>query len=174
MDCKEDLAIRSVPTHHLSFFLSIRVTRHQPMKPLHASGLLNVVILAVVIYLVYLIVTNRGPSKEAFAPYPADASATPVAMTDPTCSPTGNWVSTSLLPKQDAAMESDWSAYQPSAVSGDSYLSGSAAIGVDTVNSSYRNPNLQLRQDPYIKKVEVSPFSQSTINCDPSPGLCIA
>ena len=144
------------------------------MKPLHASGLLNVVILAVVIYLVYLIVTNRGPSKEAFAPYPVDASAPPVAMTDPTCSPTGNWVSTSLLPKHDAAMESDWSAYQPSAVSGDSYLSGAQAIGIDTVNSSFRNANQSLRSDPYIPKIQVSPWQQSDIQCDPSPGLCVA
>ena len=145
------------------------------MKPIHASGLLNVVVLAVVIYLVYLIVTNRGTSpREAFAPYPADGSATPVAMTDPTCSPTGNWVSTSLLPKNDnQQMESDWSAYQPSAVSGDSYLSGSAAIGIDTVNSSFKNANVSLRADPVIPKVEVSPWQQSSIVADPSPGLCI-
>ena len=145
------------------------------MKPIHASGLLNFVVLAVVIYLVYLIVTNRGTSpREAFAPYPADGSATPVAMTDPTCSPTGNWVSTSLLPKQNSEMESDWSAYQPSAVSGDSYLSGSASIGIDTVNSSFRNSNQSLRADPYIPKTEISPWSQSSIMADPSPGLCIA
>ena len=39
-------------------------------------------------------------------------------------------------------------------------------LGVDTVGSSLRNPNLQLRSEPPNPRVKVSPWNQSTIGTD--------
>jgi hypothetical protein len=39
-------------------------------------------------------------------------------------------------------------------------------LGVDTVGSSLRNPNLQLRSEPPNPRVKVSPWNQSTIGVD--------
>lgn len=36
-------------------------------------------------------------------------------------------------------------------------------IGINTVSSSLKNPNLQLRSDPYIPREETGPWNQSTI-----------
>ena len=39
-------------------------------------------------------------------------------------------------------------------------------IGLDTIGQSLRNPNLQLRSDPYIPKANVGPWNQSTYEPD--------
>ena len=36
-------------------------------------------------------------------------------------------------------------------------------IGINTVSSSLKNPNLQLRSDPYIPRQDTGPWNQSTI-----------
>ena len=42
-------------------------------------------------------------------------------------------------------------------------------IGLDTVSSSMRNANLQLRADPTIQKKSGCWWGESTINADPNP-----
>jgi hypothetical protein len=39
-------------------------------------------------------------------------------------------------------------------------------IGLDTVGQTLKNPNLQLRSDPYIPKAAVGPWNQSTYEPD--------
>jgi hypothetical protein len=39
-------------------------------------------------------------------------------------------------------------------------------IGLDTIGQSLKNPNLQLRSDPYIPKSDVGPWNQSTYEPD--------
>jgi hypothetical protein len=39
-------------------------------------------------------------------------------------------------------------------------------IGLDTIGQSLKNPNLQLRSDPYIPKAPVGPWNQSTYEPD--------
>jgi hypothetical protein len=39
-------------------------------------------------------------------------------------------------------------------------------IGLDTIGQTMKNPNLQLRSDPYIPKAAVGPWNQSTYEPD--------
>jgi|TARA_B100000900_G_scaffold343358_1_gene307046 hypothetical protein len=48
-------------------------------------------------------------------------------------------------------------------------LESGAHIGLDTVSSSMRNANLQLRADPSIPKKSGCWWGESTINADPNP-----
>lgn len=48
-------------------------------------------------------------------------------------------------------------------------LEAGAHIGLDTVSSSMRNANLQLRADPTIQKKSGCWWGESTINADPNP-----
>lgn len=47
------------------------------------------------------------------------------------------------------------------------FLSATALAGINTVGTGKRNPNLQLRSDPPIPQMIVSPWNQSTIGPDP-------
>lgn len=38
--------------------------------------------------------------------------------------------------------------------------------GIDTIGQSHKNPNLQLRSDPVIQRVNVGPWNQPTIDAD--------
>lgn len=46
------------------------------------------------------------------------------------------------------------------------FLSAGFHVGINTIGSSLRNPNLQLRSEPPNPQVAVGPWSQSTINPD--------
>ena len=46
------------------------------------------------------------------------------------------------------------------------FLSATSLIGIDTVGSSMKNPNLQLRSDPPIPQITVSPWQQTSITPD--------
>jgi len=46
------------------------------------------------------------------------------------------------------------------------FLSAGYHVGINTIGSSLRNPNLQLRSDPPCPQVVVSPWLQSTITPD--------
>lgn len=78
----------------------------------------------------------------------------------PTCSPS------ELLPKDK---NSPWAT-----VKGDdkndvfipSLLDAGYMIGLDTIGSTLKNPNLQLRSEPIIPKVTVSPWNQSSYEND--------
>jgi hypothetical protein len=39
-------------------------------------------------------------------------------------------------------------------------------IGLDTIGQTLKNPNYQLRSDPYIPKAAVGPWNQSTYEPD--------
>jgi len=73
-----------------------------------------------------------------------------------------------LLPKDQ---NSQWSALNPSAMNkGDilmpDLLQAGYHIGLDTIGQTLRNPNLQLRSDPIISKMDIGPWHQSTIEPD--------
>ena len=91
------------------------------------------------------------------APSGGDGSPTPA------CFPRDRLSAQDLLPK-DAA-NSRWAQQNP-AVGGDvrdqNFLTAGYHIGIDTVGSSMKNPNLQLRSEPPIEMKPVSPWLQST------------
>lgn len=68
-----------------------------------------------------------------------------------------------LLPR-DA--NSEWTTSAPSGIQTPDLLQAGALIGLDTIGQTLRNPNLQLRSDPVIPKVDVGPFNNSTIEPD--------
>ena len=45
-------------------------------------------------------------------------------------------------------------------------LNAGANYGINTVGSSLRNPNLQLRSEPIIPKVNIGPWNNTTIEAD--------
>ena len=65
----------------------------------------------------------------------------------------------------------EWSALNPNSMNkGDvlmpDLLQAGYHIGLDTIGQTLRNPNLQLRSDPLIQKVDIGPWNQSTIEPD--------
>lgn len=69
-----------------------------------------------------------------------------------------------LLPKDPAASAFDDA--NPSGVgdvSQKNFLTSDIHMGINTVSSSMKNANLQLRSDPYIPKKDLGPFNNSTI-----------
>jgi hypothetical protein len=74
-----------------------------------------------------------------------------------------------LLPVQQP--NSPWNLSNPqvpSPLEGKNFLESTANFGIDTVGSSLRNANYQIRSDPYIQPAESGPWSQSTIAPDTS------
>ena len=79
------------------------------------------------------------------------------------CFPKDRLTADDLLPK-DAA-NSKWAQVNPAGqgdVKDQNYLSAGYMIGINTVGSSLKNPNLQLRSEPVIPKVSVGPFFNYT------------
>jgi hypothetical protein len=70
-----------------------------------------------------------------------------------------------LLPKHT---NNEWSSMNP--VTADlkniNLLSAGANYGINTVGSSLRNPNLQLRSEPIIPKTNTGPWNNTTIEAD--------
>jgi len=48
-------------------------------------------------------------------------------------------------------------------------LNPTAQQGINTVSSSMRNPNMQLRADPVVPNSSVGPWNNTTIGADPHP-----
>ena len=72
-------------------------------------------------------------------------------------------LSNDLLPK-DAA-NSKWAQVNPAGqgdVKDQNFLTAGYMFGINTVGSSLKNPNLQLRSEPVIPKVSVGPFLNSS------------
>jgi hypothetical protein len=78
----------------------------------------------------------------------------------------GNWVSSNLLPNDTANISKDWSVSVPGKISDKNFLQAGYHYGRDTVGSSLRNANMQLRSEPIIPKVDVSPWMNSTMEPD--------
>jgi hypothetical protein len=114
-----------------------------------------------------------GPmTNQPTAPAPGTQSGS-MSTTSPMT--TGNGYSTQavanpsdLLPKDQ---NSQWAALNPSTMNkGDilmpDLLQAGYHIGLDTIGQTLRNPNLQLRSDPVISKMDIGPWNQSTIEPD--------
>jgi hypothetical protein len=75
---------------------------------------------------------------------------------------------TDLLPQDK---NSEWAALNPVAmnqgnVAMPDLLQAGYHIGLDTIGQTLRNANLQLRSDPVIRKADIGPWNQSTIEPD--------
>lgn len=72
-----------------------------------------------------------------------------------------------LLPKSDLAADFE---NQFPVGAGDltskNFLTAGFNTGINTVSSSLRNANLQLRSDPYIPPKDITPFNQTTLTPD--------
>ena len=82
------------------------------------------------------------------------------------CYPRDQLTPGELLPKDG---NSTWAQQNPmgtGSLKGKNFLSAGALIGVNTVSSSLRNANLQLRSEPANPQVPVSVFNNSTIEPD--------
>ena len=85
------------------------------------------------------------------------------------CYPRDRLSADDLLPK-DAA-NSKWAQVAPAgqgSVDGRNYLTSGANIGVNSVGTSLRNANRQLRSEPANPQVKVSPWNGTTIGPDMS------
>jgi hypothetical protein len=103
--------------------------------------------------------------NEVFSPVSnAGALSQPVGSPIPSCFPRDRLSADDLLPK-DAA-DSRWAQMNPAGqgdIANVNFLTAGYQIGIDTVGSSKKNGNLQLRSDPPAPQVVVSPWMQSTI-----------
>jgi hypothetical protein len=83
------------------------------------------------------------------------------------CFPRDKLSASDLLPK-DAA-NTKWAQANPAgqgSITDQNFLNAGYHVGINTVGSSLRNPNYQLRSDPIIERRAVSPWMQSTIAPD--------
>ena len=83
------------------------------------------------------------------------------------CFPKDRLTADDLLP-HDAA-NSTWSIVNPAGqgdISGQNFLTAGFNVGINTVGSTMRNANLQVRSEPPNPQVAVGPFNNSTITPD--------
>jgi len=82
-----------------------------------------------------------------------------------TCNNQSTTTPSDLLPKNT---NNEWSSMNP--VTPDlkniNLLNAGANYGINTVGSSLRNPNLQLRSEPIIPKTNIGPWNNTTIEAD--------
>ena len=72
-----------------------------------------------------------------------------------------------MNPKELLPSDSEWSNIAPSkGLENVSFLSAGHNFGTNTVGSSLRNANLQIRSEPVIQKVSTGPWNESTIEAD--------
>ena len=77
----------------------------------------------------------------------------------------GAMLGTALLPLQSAQDAADQN-FAPVQISGQQFLEPQTQIGLDTIGTSLKNGNTQLRSDPYIPQINVGPWNNSTIAPD--------
>lgn len=96
-------------------------------------------------------VASTSISGQEYAPSPPDTGRTEVRPED-------------LLPKPSdvKGFENSFPIGQGPMAS-NNFLKAGFNIGINTVSSTHKNPNLQLRSDPYIPREKVSPWGESTI-----------
>ena len=83
------------------------------------------------------------------------------------CFPKDTVTPQELMPREDPY--NTWSQVNPTTnghLADRNFLESGHHFGIDTVSSSLRNANKQLRSDPAIPQVAVGPWSQSTIQPD--------
>jgi len=83
------------------------------------------------------------------------------------CYPRDSVTAQELLPRDDPYnMWSQVNPETPGHLADKNFLESGHHFGINTTGSSLRNPNLQLRADPAIPQIPVSPWLQSTIEPD--------
>lgn len=114
--------------------------------------------------------------NQAQPSHPASADVKPAAapavkhevqpMSPGDCYPRDNLTAQDLLP-QDA--NTKWAQVNPAGqgdIAGQNFLTAGYHTGINTVGSTLRNANLQLRSDPINPQLNVSPWNQTTIEPD--------
>lgn len=142
------------------------------------SNLVMVGIALVILTWIFVYRPSCG-SKEAFAPYPEyvgkklldmDAGSEIERMSK-TVDPTVllNGVSPSMLEKPAQPVEK-WNELLPpdADLESQNFLQPQEFVGIDTVASSLRNANYDLRSAPPNPRLNVGPWNNSTIEYDPT------
>jgi len=109
---------------------------------------------------------SLAPSAQANA-VPSQASDHSAASAPKDCFPRDRLTAEELLPNN--AVDTKWAQVNPAGqgdVQGQNFLSAGYHAGINTVGSSLRNANYQLRSEPPNPQVVVSPFLNSTISPD--------
>jgi len=88
-----------------------------------------------------------------------------MANNDSRCGSQG-FVASNLLPKNNKALDDTAFDFAPKDLQNINFLDATTRIGVDTVSSSLRNANYQLRSEPANPTDAVSPWMNSTIDPD--------
>lgn len=78
-----------------------------------------------------------------------------------------NFLSSNLLPKSNVTLNNDGFDLAPKNLQNVNFLNATDKIGVDTISSSLRNANYQIRPEPPNPKKVVSPWLNNTIDPDP-------
>jgi hypothetical protein len=114
------------------------------------------------------------PSKTVYASQPTNKTVqTKPKQADNTmklpkdCFPKDKLTAEDLLPRDSA--NSKWAQVNPAGqgdVKDQNFLNAAYHVGINTVGTSLRNPNMQLRSEPPNPQMKVSPWNQTTIESD--------
>jgi hypothetical protein len=83
------------------------------------------------------------------------------------CFPKDKLTAEDLLPRDSA--NSKWAQVNPAGqgdVKDQNFLNAAYHVGINTVGTSLRNPNMQIRSEPPNPQMKVSPWNQTTIESD--------
>jgi len=109
---------------------------------------------------------ENAPVPAAAAPAAASAGASDKAQPND-CYPRDRLTAADLLPSD--AVDSTWAKVNPAGqgdIKDQNFLTAGHHVGINTVGSTLRNANLQLRSDPVNPQLNVSPWNQTTIEPD--------
>lgn len=143
------------------------------MKAENIEQLLILVIIVLGLLYIGKMCMTKSPAFEYFAPLNGDAGGSKETISKEskmnigdTLGPNAQFVSSNLLPKptSDSGVGNAGFDLAPQNLKDINFMQ---IVGTDTVNASLKNANLQLRSDPCIKRQDVSPWLNSTIECDP-------
>jgi hypothetical protein len=103
---------------------------------------------------------TKPPKKEGFADLAElDALAGQGDAAAPTMEAVG--VASDLLPKQ-VIPDEQFADLAPKALEGQNFLDATKFVGIDTIGTTNKNANRQIRADPPIPRKAVSPWLQSS------------
>ena len=97
----------------------------------------------------------------------ADESESKIIYDNKCGSKDSNYISSNLLPKSNVTLNNDGFDLAPKNLQNVNFLNATDKIGVDTISSSLRNANYQIRAEPPNPKKIVSPWMNNTIDPDP-------
>lgn len=109
---------------------------------------------------------NNDNNSDVYLYSPADLSGSNANLGSGCPQNSGQWIASSLLPqKEQADAEFDYLAPKDNDLTGKNFLTPRQSFGIDTVGSSLRNANAQLRSEPPNPRT-IIPFNNSTIAYD--------